>query len=256
MIDATSLLRSSRVVVRALGLASVTGAEAGVLHALERLRGADDARRDAYVRAWSRRLLRVMGVRVIDDPALGALPAVPANGRLLVSNHRSMIDILLVLSRFGGNILSKDDLQRWPVVAHLAAIAGTLYVDRSNSASGAASIRRVGDRLMQGRTVTVFPEGTTYPGDEVRPFHAGAFLAAARSGSEVLPVGLAYREPEAIYWHESLGQHGRRLLEQPSITVAMSVGELIPSRGTNSKRLTAAAEASVQALVHRARAAL
>lgn len=256
MIDPKAVLRSSRVAARALGLASVTGAEVGALWVDERLRGQSEARRDAYVRAWSRRLLAVMGVRVIDDALGAALPAVPATGRLIVSNHRSMIDILLVLSRYGGNILSKDDLQRWPVVAHLAAIAGTLYVDRSNSASGAASIRRVGDRLGLGRAVTVFPEGTTYPGDEVRPFHAGAFLAATRAGAEVLPVGIAYREPEAIYWHESLAQHGRRLLERPSITVALVEGELIPSAGTTSKRLTAAAEAAVQSLVHQARAKL
>ena len=245
-----------RAGVRALGLASVTGAECGALWLETRLRGMSDERQDAYVRAWSRRLLAVFGVRVVDDPALATLPAVPTAGRLIVSNHRSMLDILVILSRFGGNILSKDDLQRWPLFERLAAIAGTLYVDRGSSASGAASIRRVGDRLARARTVTVFAEGTTYPGDEVRPFHAGAFLAVARTGGEVLPVGLAYREPEAIYWQESLGAHGRRLIEQPSITVALRLGALIPAAGQTTKRLTAETHAAVQAAVTRARALL
>lgn len=245
-----------RAGLRALGLASVTGAECGALWLETRLRGMSDERRDAYVRAWSRRLLAVFGVRVVDDPARAPLPAVPAGGRLIVSNHRSMLDILVILSRFGGNILSKDDLQRWPLFERLAAIAGTLYVDRGSSASGAASIRRVGDRLARARAVTVFAEGTTYPGDDVRPFHAGAFLAVARTGGEVLPVGLAYREPEAIFWQESLGRHGRRLIEQPSITVALRLGGLIPAAGQATKRLSAETHAAVQAAVTRARAAL
>jgi 1-acyl-sn-glycerol-3-phosphate acyltransferase len=254
--DAFARMRSARVGRRALGLAAVTGVECGALWIEGRLRDVPVARRDAYVRAWSRRLLDVIGVRVIDDPAAASLSAVPATGRLVVSNHRSMLDILVVLSRFGGSMLSKNDLQRWPLVERLAAVADTLYVDRGSGASGAASIRRVADRLARGRAVTVFAEGTTYPGDEVRPFHAGAFLAAIRTGAEVLPLGLAYREAEAIYWHESLGQHGRRLLEQPTITVAWAVGVPISAAGQTTKRLAADAHAAVQAAVVGARAAL
>lgn len=250
------MLRATRVGWRGLGLAAVTGVECGALSLEGRLRGVSVERRDAYVRDWSRRLLGAIGVRVVDDPAVAALPSVPAAGRLIVSNHRSMLDILVILSRFGGSMLSKDDLQRWPLVARLASIADTLYVDRGSSASGASSIRRVGDRLARGRAVTVFAEGTTYHGDAVRPFHAGAFLAVIRTGGEVLPVGLAYREAEAIYWHESLGRHGRRVLEQPSITVALAVGARIPATGQTTKRLTAETQAAVQAAVATARARL
>lgn len=250
------MMRSARAGWRALGLASVTGAECGALWLEGRLRGVSVERRDAYVRDWSRRLLDAAGVRVVDDPAVAALPAVPAAGRLIVANHRSMLDILVILSRFGGSMLSKDDLQRWPLVERLAAVADTLYVDRASSASGASSIRKVGERLARGRAVTVFAEGTTYHGDEVRPFHAGSFLAVIRTGGEVLPVGLAYREAEAVYWREPLGRHGRRLLEQPSITVALSVGAPMPAAGQTTRRLATEAQAAVQAAVSTARARL
>ncbi len=254
--DPQATLRSARVGVRGLGLASIIAGECGALWLEARVRDVTFERQDAYVRSWSRRMLAVMGVQVLDDPGLGLLPMVPPTGRLIVSNHRSMLDILVLLSRFGGHILSKDDLQRWPLIDRLAAVAGTLYVDRSSSASGAASIRKVGDRLSHGRAVTVFAEGTTYPGDEVRPFHAGAFLAVTRTGGEVLPLGLAYQEPEAIYWQESLGQHGRRLLEQPSITVAMSLGNILPAAGQTTKRVTAATWTAVQSAVERSRSRL
>ncbi len=226
-----------------------------MLYAGEHLRGADFARSDAAVRAWSADLLRCLNVEV----AAGGLDAsgpVPASGRLLVSNHRSMLDVLVLLSRFGGHMLSKNDLAGWPVVRDLAAIAGTLYVDRSAKASGAVAIRQVAERLGQGRVVTVFPEGTTFPDDEVRPFHAGAFLAAIRGGAEVLPVGLAYREPVATYFQEPLGVHGRRVFSAPSIRVALHVGAPMPSKDRTTKRLAAEAHDAVQDLVTAARGSL
>ena len=104
--------------------------------------------------------------------------------------------------------------------------------------------------------MTVFPEGTTYPDDEVRTFLAGGFLAAMKHGSEILPIGLAYREPEAIYFEMSLGAHGRRVLSAPAMHVAVRVGAPIASVGSTSKRLARTSQDAVQALVHAARRTL
>ena len=49
----------------------------------------------------------------------------------------------------------------------------------------------------------LYPEGTTYSGDEVRPFRAGAFLAAQRTGAEIVPVGIAYEGDAASYGETS-----------------------------------------------------
>ena len=111
-------------------------------------------------------------------------------GRMVVSNHRSMLDILVLLAAFGGHLLSRDDLARWPVIGRLAPYAGTLYVDRSSTASGSAAMLAMISRLREGRSLTVFPEGTTYPDDTVRDFHAGAFAAAL-----VMPVPVTVPPP-------------------------------------------------------------
>ena len=113
-----------------------------------------------------------------------------------MTNHRSAIDIGVVLATFGGTMVSRADLASWPVVGAAARAVGTVFVDRSSAKSGAATIRAIQKHLEEGQTINLFPEGTTFDGDEVRPFHGGAFVSAVRAEAEVLPVGLAY--PRAL----------------------------------------------------------
>jgi 1-acyl-sn-glycerol-3-phosphate acyltransferase len=221
--------------------------------------------RRAWVGAWCTALLELFGVRV---RMVGRLPE-RGQGHLVVSNHRSTADILLLLRAFGGKMVSRADLARWPLVGAAARSVGTVFVDRSDAASGAAAVRAIRTQLAAGETVIVFPEGTTFSGDEVRPFHAGAFVAAARSGAElgrtpragdrpqvdVVPVGLAYETgSEAAFVNESFVAHlGRVAAAEPS-RVVMSIGEPIPvSADARAGELRDAAHAAVQRLVNEAR---
>lgn len=217
----------------------------------------EDARTDAFVRRWAESLLRVMQVEIVQIPA-GKPPrdVMPPGARLVVSNHRSTLDILLVLSLFGGNLLARGDMAGWPGIGRLARDTGTLFVDRADPSSGAGAVQRVRDRLRRGRTITVFPEGTTFEGDEVRPFHAGAFIAATRERAPILPVGFAYAGAHAFYGDEAIGDHFGRLLRAESTRVGVAVGEPFASRGVPIAELRDRAHDEVQRLVHRAREAV
>ena len=67
--------------------------------------------RDRWVGSWANGLLQLFNV---DVRLRGAVPARPA-GALVVSNHRSTIDIGLMLRTFGGVLVSRADLATWPV---------------------------------------------------------------------------------------------------------------------------------------------
>jgi 1-acyl-sn-glycerol-3-phosphate acyltransferase len=236
-----------------VGISAATSAVLATALALEdRIAPVSEPRREAYVRAWAKALMRTLGVEVVRE---GEPPRVD-RPNLVVANHRSTIDIFLMLSLFGGHLLARGDMEHWPVMGKLAQMAGTLFVDRSDSHSGAASIRRVTDRLQKGRIVGVFPEGTTFDDDEVRPFHAGAFMAIARVRGVVTPVGLAYANAAAYYRDEPIGDHFRRILESDRIRVGVVVGEPIDAVGTPIAKIRDRAHAEVQALVRRARALL
>lgn len=218
--------------------------------------GESYAARDARVRRWAGDALASAGVEVVVDPSGPVLGPAPSGGRLLVANHRSMLDVLVILSRFGGHMLSRGDLAKWPVFGRLAAVGETLYVDRSNPTSGASSIRELSRQLSLGRTVTVFAEGTTHPDDAVRPFHPGAFVAALGAGAEVVPLGLAYADPHAVFFEETFGAHLTRLMTAPKTRVALHVGPSVDPHGLNAKRLAEATRTAVQAAVDDARRSL
>jgi 1-acyl-sn-glycerol-3-phosphate acyltransferase len=233
-------------------MGGISGAMLAALTVEDRVRPVSDERRNAYVRRWARSLLRLLQVECRVDGSPDAFD----NGapRLVVANHRSTVDILLMLHLFGGHLLARGDMAEWPAIGVLARRAGTLFVDREDPSSGAAAVQSMRERLRRGITMCVFPEGTTYPGDEVRDFQAGAFVAVAREKGSVTPVGIAYETPDAIYGDETIGDHMKRLAESPSIRVAVAVGAPISAAGGGVRPLAERARSEVQRLVARARA--
>ena len=211
--------------------------------------------RDGWVRAWARALLRLFAVEVVVDGRVPARTRSGERGRVIVSNHRSAIDIGVLLATFGGTMVSRADLARWPLVGAAARSVGTVFVERTKIESGAAVVRTMQRHLASGRTILLFPEGTTFDGDEVRPFQRGAFVAAAAVGAEILPVGLAYpRTSSAAFVNETFPEHLARMARGGTTRMGLAVGEaFVPGPSERSQALTARAHAEVQALVTRAR---
>ncbi len=245
------LVSHARVSYRASGLALLTLAQLGAVEAHQRLSPPErrDAVFDRHMRVWVRTLLRLFGVQVIRHPE--EVPPKRAKARLVVSNHRSPVDIAVLLSIFGGQVLSRGDLSGWPILGTAARKAGTIFVDRDQSASGASAIRQIRRCLQQGATITVFPEGTTFEGDEVRPFRMGAFVGAQRLDLEAVPVGIAY-EPGAEFLDETFLQHLQRSAARRKTRVAVCIGEPRKAEGRAAELGTAVQE-DVQSLVHEAR---
>jgi 1-acyl-sn-glycerol-3-phosphate acyltransferase len=208
--------------------------------------------RERWVAAWSGALLTLFGIRVL---AKWMPPLEHGRGHLVVSNHRSTADILLLLRSFGGHMVSRADLARWPLVGVAARAVGTVFVDRADAVSGANAVRTIRSLLSRGSTVIVFPEGTTFPDDRVRPFHAGAFVAALRSGAAVVPVGIAYQTGSgAAFVNETFGAHLARMAAATPSRVAMCVGEPIAvADDARASDLRTRAHAAVERLVGDAR---
>jgi len=238
---------------RVAAFATVTAALLGAARAHQAV-VAEERRRPVFARyqhAWYRALLDLFGVRV----ALAGDPEASAGrgGRLIVANHRSTLDIAVVGWLFGGRLLSRADVARWPLLGAAARAAGTIFVERERRSSGARALRTIREALRDGATIALFPEGTTHVDDHVREFRRGAFSAAADLGVPVVPVGLAYDSSgRAVFGDESFPTHAARLAGGPGVTVAVRIGDPIRVEG-KSAALVAAAHAAVQLLVHAAR---
>lgn len=200
---------------------------------------------------WAERLLWWFGVRLHE---VGREPSPSPRGRLVVANHRSPIDILIILSRIGGCLLSRADVAEWPLLGKAAQAAGTIFVDRDQRTSGAQAIREMRRRLNEGEQVVVFPEGATSAGDVVQPFRRGAFTAAAGLPLEVLPLAFAY-PPGCEFLEDDFGAHLLRVAGRARTHVGVAIGE--PYQLTGSSKVAAAqAQQVVQELAVRARAAV
>lgn len=196
----------------ALLLAGCALTLAGVLCAPLALSLTGGAWREGLIRGWAHAVLRAfgVGVRITGSPAVrggaagigGGLPGAPADaagiragapGVLVVANHVSWLDIPLVAAACPGRMLAKSDIRHWPVLGPLAALGGTLFVERERLRTLPATVRSLASALRGGARVVVFPEGGTRcgrgPGGRFRP---AAFQAAIDAGAAVQPLRIRY----------------------------------------------------------------
>jgi len=249
-----SARETARRAVRVAGFGAVTAGYATPFAALDAVSRESERRelRDRWVGRWADALLRLFEVRV--EVEGDARPSA-SRGRVVVANHRSTIDIAVLLRAFGGCVISRADLSGWPIIGFAARAVGTLFVDRADAASGASAVRAMRARLDANDTIIVFAEGTTFSDDVVRPFHAGAFLAALHSNAEIVPVGLAYEKGSgAAFVNETFPQHLARMSAADPTRVAVCIGEPfdVPPKA-RAAALRDRAQADVQTLVDRAR---
>lgn len=250
------MLTRLRQATRAVGFVGFTGLLIPIFVTRDRLTSAArrDEVRDRWVKRWAGGLLSLFAV---EPEPLNVPPKLAGRGRLIVSNHRSALDIGVLLRTFGGRMVSKADLSGWPVIGPAARSVGTVFVERGDAKSGASAIREIRELLRAGQTVIIFPEGTTFAGDEVRPFQAGSFLSATNTGAEILPVGLAYEEgSEAAFVGETFPQHlARMAAASRSTRVRVAIGSpIVTSRATKAPELARLSHAAVANEVTRARA--
>ncbi len=114
----------------------------------------------------------------------------PKQSYVIVSNHQSQYDILLMYGWLGTDFrwVMKKELRRVPVLGLACEKLGHIYVDRSDSAAAVASLNAARKKLVNGTSVVFFPEGTRSRDGELGLFKKGAFRMALDLGLPILPV--------------------------------------------------------------------
>ena len=119
----------------------------------------------------------------------GVEHVVPGRTYVLVANHQSLFDILLLFGLFRDfKWVSKHEMFRVPFVGWNMALCDYVRLSRGDRKSTVAMMRRCGEFLGRGVSVMLFPEGTRSIDGEIQPFKSGAVALAIRAGVEVVPV--------------------------------------------------------------------
>src|SRR4051794_26710870 len=114
---------------------------------------------------------------------------VPLKGPvILASNHASILDPPLVGAgiRRGINYLARESLFRFPVVGWVLRNWNSVPVDRDGG--GAAGLRAILNRLLDGGAIILFPEGTRTKDGRLQPARSGIGLTVIKSNAPVVPV--------------------------------------------------------------------
>lgn len=161
---------------------------------------------------------------------------------LLVSNHISWLDIIVLHAARHCRFVSKANVRQWPIIGPLATGAGTLYVERESRRDAMRVVHRMVAALQAGDVLAVFPEGTTGDGTSVLPFHANLLQAAVSADSPVQPVALQYQPSRAVAYigDDSLVGSIWRTLCAREVRAVVSFGS--PQRAQGRERRTWARE--------------
>ncbi|MFJ5074862.1 lysophospholipid acyltransferase family protein [Streptomyces sp. NPDC088553] len=197
------------------------------------------ATRLTLVRYWTRAVVRAFGVHVRYEGA-----AAPADGPLLVvANHVSWLDVPLIAAVLPGRTVAKSEVRRWPVLGTLAALGGTLFIDREGIMALPGTVRTMAGVLAGGGRVVVFPEGSTWCGRERGRFRPAAFQAALDAGCAVQPVRIDYRPTDAAAYvgADPLGSSLWRVVTTRRLTAVVRLREPLPGALYPDRRALAAA---------------
>lgn len=104
---------------------------------------------------------------------------------IYISNHLSYLDIPVIGTILKASFIAKDDVAGWPVIGTLARLQQTAFISRSsNKAKKVANA--LDDMLKQGKSLILFPEGTSTLGISVLPFKSSLFsLALPKTGTPI-----------------------------------------------------------------------
>jgi 1-acyl-sn-glycerol-3-phosphate acyltransferase len=144
-----------------------------------------------WARLWGRWWLAINGtpVRRVFHPAVDQAPE---GGVLYLANHASWFDIPAMLVTAPGQVrfAAKRSLFQIPILGWALHLGGFIPVDRGDRLRAREAFKQGVERLRQGHSVILFPEGTRARKGRLSPFQRGGLVMAVRSGCPVVPVGI------------------------------------------------------------------
>lgn len=166
---------------------------------------------------WGRSILFGIGVRLHVEER-GELD--PAQPYVFIANHQNALDIpvLAAALRHPFGFVAKAELEKTPFLGWVLQHSPSVFVDRRDPRRSLESIRRAGERIRNGNSVIIFPEGERTFCGEMVPFQKGAFVLAVEAGVPMVPLAIrdAYRVLDE-----------RRHAARPGV-IHVVVGEPIP----------------------------
>ena len=171
---------------------------------------------------------------------------------LLISNHASYLDIIILGSLFKTSFIAKKEISKWPLFGILAKLQNTIFIDRRVS-SLKNQENQIIKHLNEKKNLVIFPEGTSSDGNRVLPFKSSLFNIFEKNlNSKILvqTITIVYKkingipmnriERKNITWHSNMDLIPNifNVLKKLSIEVEVIFNdEFLPSKEYDRKKL-------------------
>lgn len=192
-----------------------------------------EARLEA-IKAWGTDSMKSLNVAVV----LKGEPPVRHRGVLILANHVSWLDILVLCSVQGALFVAQAEVRDKLLLGGMAERLGYIFLNRGSFRDAARAERLVTEALRSGWPVVLFPEGVTTNGTELKEFHSAVTQAAIDASSVVQPVAVRYLDQlgslnsEVPFLEQhTFGSSVRKILRQQEIVAELTYGAPIGAAG-------------------------
>ena len=175
---------------------------------------------------WSKAILWICGVKVRINGLENVKKGIPS---IYMVNHQSIFDIFTLLACLPVDFkfVLKQELMKLPFFGPAMKRAGYISIDRENPRKAVKSMNEAAERIRNGASVLIFPEGTRSKDGRLQSFKPGGFHVALKSGSDIVPVAI-------IDSHLIVPKGSLRIKKG---TIIMNIGKSIPTRDFTRKEM-------------------
>ena len=183
-------------------------------------------------RAYTLLLRLILNIKVTVSGDEGQLER---GGYVIIANHTSYVDGIVLGSIFPIVFVSKKEVRRWPIVGQWNILCGTIFIDRQHKEQVGQLVQEMSRKLKQEANILLFPEGTSTNGERLLPFQTVPLAAPLRSRSIIVPATIAYRSiddrlvsadnRDLIYWYGEMDfiTHFWKLLSLRGVEVLVTI---------------------------------
>ncbi len=210
--------------------------------------------------AYHKLVCRVFGIRLHITGSID-----PGEAALLVSNHISWLDIIVLSATAPVCFVARADVGAWPFVGQLAKLQRSVFIDRTRRTMAKQQAGDIAARVAKGDNVVLFAEGTSSDGNRVLPFRSSLFSAAGGDGNgpagmvrmvmiaythlHGLPIQRHQRPLVAFYGEMEMLSHVWNVLKSGPLDVTVSISEPVPLASLSGrKELAAFSEARIRSV--------
>ena len=156
-------------------------------------------------------------------------------GYVIIANHVSYVDGIVLGSIFPILFVSKREVKSWPIIGQWNTLCGTVFINRQHKEEAGSLVEEISNKLKHEANILLFPEGTSTNGERMLPFQTVPLAAPLRNRSIIVPATIAYKSlddasvtaanRDAIYWYGDMDflTHFWQLLGHRSIEVLVTI---------------------------------